>query len=153
MPVPFTQADLTAFFSRVATSTSACWLWTGRLMPTGYGIHAGRAAHRIAFQWFVGPIPPNYHVHHRCEVRRCVNPAHLEALAPTAHAAETWNARRRQQPEASPALRRAPTHPGEVFEEEYRKPSGLSQAEAARQMGMSANRLNEIVAGLVRFWT
>lgn len=44
-------------------------------------------------------------------------------------------------------MRRAPTHPGEVFEEEYRKPSGLSQAEAARRMGMSANRLNEIVAG------
>lgn len=44
-------------------------------------------------------------------------------------------------------MRRAPTHPGEVFEEEFRKPSGLSQAEAARRMGMSANRLNEIVAG------
>lgn len=42
---------------------------------------------------------------------------------------------------------RPPTHPGEVFEEEYRKRSGLSQAEAARQMHMSANRLNEIVAG------
>lgn len=44
-------------------------------------------------------------------------------------------------------MRRAPTHPGEIFEEEYRKPSGLSQAEAARRMRMSSNRLNEIVAG------
>lgn len=44
-------------------------------------------------------------------------------------------------------MRRAPTHPGEVFEEEYRKPMGISQAEAARRMGMSANRLNEIVKG------
>jgi addiction module HigA family antidote len=44
-------------------------------------------------------------------------------------------------------MRRSPTHPGEMFEEEWRKPSDLSQAEAARQMGMSANRLNEIVAG------
>lgn len=44
-------------------------------------------------------------------------------------------------------MRRAPTHPGEMFEEEYRKPSGISQAEAARRMGMSTNRLNEIVAG------
>ena len=34
-----------------------------------------------------------------------------------------------------------------MFEEEYRKPSGISQAEAARRMGMSTNRLNEIVAG------
>ena len=44
-------------------------------------------------------------------------------------------------------MRRPPTHPGDVFEEEYRKPSGISQAEAARRMGMSTNRLNEIVAG------
>src|SRR5262245_49702140 len=44
-------------------------------------------------------------------------------------------------------MRRPPTHPGEMFEEEFRKPSGISQAEGARRMGMSANRLNEIVAG------
>ena len=44
-------------------------------------------------------------------------------------------------------MRRPPTHPGEVFEEEWRKPSAISQAAAARRMGMSANRLNEIVAG------
>jgi addiction module HigA family antidote len=35
-----------------------------------------------------------------------------------------------------------------VFEEEFLKPLGYgSQAEAARRMGMSTNRLNEIVAG------
>jgi addiction module HigA family antidote len=44
-------------------------------------------------------------------------------------------------------MKRPPTHPGEIFEEEYRKPSGISQAEAARRMGMSTNRLNEIVLG------
>ncbi len=44
-------------------------------------------------------------------------------------------------------MRRAPTHPGEMFEEEWRIPSAVSQAEAARRMGMSANRLNEIVVG------
>jgi addiction module HigA family antidote len=44
-------------------------------------------------------------------------------------------------------MRRPPTHPGEIFEEEYRKPSGISQAEAARRMNMSMNRLNEIVKG------
>lgn len=44
-------------------------------------------------------------------------------------------------------MRRPPTHPGEMFEEEYRKPSGISQAEAARRMRISTNRLNEIVAG------
>ena len=44
-------------------------------------------------------------------------------------------------------MRRPPTHPGEVFEKEFRKPRGLSQAEVARRMGMTANRLNELVVG------
>jgi addiction module HigA family antidote len=42
-------------------------------------------------------------------------------------------------------MRRPPTHPGEIFEEEWRKPSGISQAEAARRLGMSTVRLNQIV--------
>lgn len=44
-------------------------------------------------------------------------------------------------------MRRRPTHPGDMFEQEWRIPSGISQAEAARKMKMSANRLNEIVKG------
>jgi len=36
-------------------------------------------------------------------------------------------------------------HPGEMLQEEFLKPLGLKQAEAARQLGMSLNRLNEIV--------
>lgn len=31
--------------------------------------------------------------------------------------------------------------------EEYLQPAGLTQAEAARQLGMSLNRLNELVLG------
>ena len=38
-------------------------------------------------------------------------------------------------------------HPGEMLLEEFLKPLGLTQVEAARQLGMSANRLNEIVLG------
>ncbi|MBK5299122.1 MAG: HigA family addiction module antidote protein [Vicinamibacteria bacterium] len=44
-------------------------------------------------------------------------------------------------------MRRPPTHPGEMLLEEFLKPLGLSQAEAAALMQMTANRLNEIVKG------
>ena len=44
-------------------------------------------------------------------------------------------------------MRRAPTRPGEVLLEEFLAPLGMSQAEAARRMGMSTNRLNELVRG------
>src|ERR1700680_702774 len=37
--------------------------------------------------------------------------------------------------------------PGEILLEEYLKPLGLGQLEAAKQLGISLNRLNEIVLG------
>jgi addiction module HigA family antidote len=42
---------------------------------------------------------------------------------------------------------RAPTHPGEMLLEEFLKPMKLTQLEAAAKMGVSQNRLNEIVRG------
>jgi antitoxin HigA-1 len=45
------------------------------------------------------------------------------------------------------ALKRPPTHPGEVLLEEFLKPAALTQVEAARQMGVPLNRLNEIIRG------
>jgi addiction module HigA family antidote len=37
--------------------------------------------------------------------------------------------------------------PGEILLEEYLKPLGVNQLEAARRLGISLNRLNEIVLG------
>jgi antitoxin HigA-1 len=37
--------------------------------------------------------------------------------------------------------------PGEILLEEYLKPLGLGQLEAAQRLGISLNRLNEIVLG------
>jgi addiction module HigA family antidote len=37
--------------------------------------------------------------------------------------------------------------PGEILLEEFLKPMGLGQVEAARRLGVSLNRLNEIVLG------
>jgi addiction module HigA family antidote len=37
--------------------------------------------------------------------------------------------------------------PGEILLEEYLKPMGLGQMEVARKLGVSLNRLNEIILG------
>ena len=37
--------------------------------------------------------------------------------------------------------------PGEILLEEFLKPMGIGQADAARRLGVSLNRLNEIVLG------
>ena len=42
---------------------------------------------------------------------------------------------------------RPPTHPGEMLLEEFLKPLGMTQIDAADQMGISLNRLNELIRG------
>ena len=42
---------------------------------------------------------------------------------------------------------RAPTHPGEILLEDFLKPRELSQVDAAAKMGISRNRVNELIQG------
>jgi addiction module HigA family antidote len=42
---------------------------------------------------------------------------------------------------------RAATHPGEILLEDFLKPLEISQAELARHVGVSVQRINEIVRG------
>lgn len=62
-----------------------CWIWTGAILKSGYaqlcvsenGKQRTLKGHRVAWELFRGPIPDGALVLHRCDVRLCVNPAHL----------------------------------------------------------------------------
>jgi len=68
----------------IGTPASGCWVWHGALKSNGYGyVFAGgrdQNAHRVAYQWFVGPIPEGLELDHLCRNRGCVNPSHLEPV-------------------------------------------------------------------------
>jgi len=70
--------------SKVTPGPGGCWIFTGAT-TRGYGSIQGadgktQRAHRLAYEIFIGPVPPGLHIDHLCRVRRCVNPAHLEAV-------------------------------------------------------------------------
>lgn len=72
-------------FWRHVNKTDTCWLWTGarsnRHGQEGYGQFGkygeSQQAHRISWELANGPIPDGLCVLHHCDVRPCVNPAHL----------------------------------------------------------------------------
>jgi len=62
-----------------------CWQWTAGVIGTGYGLfHPTKTttalAHRYSYELLVGTIPDGLVIDHLCRNRRCVNPAHLEAV-------------------------------------------------------------------------
>ncbi len=60
---------------------TGCWLWKGAPGTGGYGfVKIGgrpRRAHRVSYEWHVGPIPKGLFVLHHCDIPLCVNPNHL----------------------------------------------------------------------------
>ena len=62
--------------------TPGCWFWEAEFFETGYGKlqYQGKTwqAHRLVYTLYNGEIPEGKILRHRCDVRGCVNPFHLE---------------------------------------------------------------------------
>lgn len=108
------------FWSKVE-KTATCWFWQaglsqrvpgwfyGQFTYTVDGVKRNRAAHRLAYEWTIGPIPEGHHLHHTCGNTTCVNPEHLEPVTPGEHLTErtltsfqSQNARKTHCPQGHP---------------------------------------------------
>jgi hypothetical protein len=86
---PPSRSDLLRFATKLKRGAAGCWEWQGFRMRLGYGQFSHSYAdgtrrmfyaHRIAYEWFRGPIPDGLTIDHLCRNTCCANPAHLEPV-------------------------------------------------------------------------
>ena len=119
-----------------------CWRWqgyykTGKTHAYGYVSYRGRreSAHRLAWLFFNGPVPPGMVVCHRCDNPGCVRPAHLflgtqaENMADMVQKKRFWS---KLSPADIPLIRRAAER-------------GERLREIAGRHGVSRRTINDIV--------
>jgi hypothetical protein len=69
---------------KVKVRTDGCIEWIGSKSGDGYGrwdfLGHPVQAHRLAYEWALGPIPDGTELDHTCRFTSCINPLHLEPV-------------------------------------------------------------------------
>ena len=125
-----------------------CWIWTGRLQPGGYGLvsrtiegkRRSFLAHRYSYQIAKGEIPAGLLVRHSCDVRRCVNPDHLDVGTHAQNSRDAVERGRLAQKLCADDVR--------VIR--FMEDGGVSRSEIAAVFGISQSMVSNIIGG--KFW-
>jgi hypothetical protein len=133
---------------------NGCILWTG---PTrkGYGVIAlgsrqnGRnphvlLAHRVAYEFAHGPIPDGLGVLHSCDTPPCVNIQHLFLGTQTDNNADAVSKGRNTKGTKSP-IAKLDDDSVKMIRERY-KLGGITQAQLAREHGVSSGIICEVIS-------
>lgn len=144
-----TPSVIARFWAKV-DKTASCWLYTGYLDRNGYGqAYAGWRdgdpsatvnAHRLSYVIANGRIERGVVVMHSCDVRNCVNPAHLRVATQSENIADRVQKNRNRK--ESPRLRKI-TVEGVL---EIRNSSEPSMA-LAQRFGVCQSHINHIRRG------
>lgn len=88
------------------SASSGCWLWLGALTSEGYGRVRWKKrqvyVHRLAYAIVHGRVPSGKLVCHKCDVRECFNPAHLQSGSHSTNLRHQYQRGRRKPKEVVP---------------------------------------------------
>lgn len=172
---PLTPERQTEFWSRVNRAPDGCWEWSGSvnsITPTdkrmnpknGYGVFAvgGHVfnAHRVAASIGLEDFNSALFVLHKCDNKRCVRPSHLymgdqkqnftDAVSRKRNYLGSDESRQYQRQvtsgEGNPKARLTGAQVLEI-RRRYIGRQGISQAELAKEYGVSQGQIGRIIRG------
>jgi hypothetical protein len=132
-----------------------CWVWTAGCTSAGYGqFGIGPTvfyAHRLSYQWAIGPIPDGLNICHRCDNPPCVRPDHLFPGDDAINLADMRSKGRAVFPPRELAPR-GEQHYGsklnaesvKVIRSEYAR-GDISQAALAKRFGLSRSSVEDVL--------
>lgn len=146
-----------ARFEAKVRKTATCWEWTANLDKDGYGQiwvdkQRRRArAPRVAWELYIGPIPPKQCVLHHCDNPKCVRPSHLflgsvcdnnqDRARKGRSAVNIYPLPGERNPHAKLTNRQAQ-------EIRFKYQTGLTQTALAAQYGLSQVAVSRVVRGV-----
>ena len=157
MQITIDEARLAAVAAKlkanVVADASGCILWTGYTQPNGYGwINMGGfkiAAHRASLILSGASIPVGADVCHRCDVRNCVNPAHLYVGTRRQNMADCTARGRHNKPRGSSHWSAKLTD-DQVREIRARYQAGEAQTRIAKDLNVNSGTISRIARGVWR---
>lgn len=147
----FTQIN--RFWTHVDSSggPDACWLWTGHIGENGYGVVSikgrGYKAHRVSYFIERGRIDNDRLVLHRCDVRACVNPAHLFLGTPKDNSQDAVRKGRNTKLYGGQNGKTKLTRAAVLAIRRLCRQGGVDQKTAAKQFGVSEATVSYVVNG------
>jgi len=128
-----------------------CWPWTGYIGENGYGIVSikgkGYKAHRVSYFIEHGRIDNDRLVLHRCDVRACVNPAHLFLGTPEDNSQDAVRKGRNTKLYGEQNGKAKLTHTTVLAIRRLCKRDGVYQKTVAKQFGVSEATVSYVVNG------
>lgn len=139
------------FMAKVRVEEGGCWLWIGARNSKGYGCLGvdgkTQLAHRLAYEHWLGPLDAGLLVCHTCDVRPCVNPAHLWTGTHGENVADCVAKGRQVRGEKNARAKLT----AELVQEIRLLAADYTWEALARQYGVSPAHLKDIIGG--RYWT
>ncbi len=128
-----------------------CWLWTGYVGENGYGVASingkGYKAHRVSYFIEHGRIDKDRLVLHRCDVRACVNPAHLFPGTPKDNSRDAVKKGRNTRLYGEQNGKAKLTRADVLAIRRLCRRGGVYQKTVARQFGVSEATVSYVVNG------